>query len=93
MENGKVCKRCQLLKPWSEFEKLKRNTSGYRVICKPCRILEAKTNTKTLAPVDRPPDGIILELKLVPNERFWKGFHQLLDMFVDDVFKEAMSPG
>lgn len=88
MENGRTCKRCQLLKPWSEFEKLKRNKSGYRVICKSCRILEAKTNTKTPALVDRPPGGIILELRLVPHERFWRGFNLLIDMMIDDILKK-----
>ena len=88
MENGRTCKRCQLLKSSSEFEKLKRNKSGYRVICNACRILEVKTNTKTSILSDRPPEGIVLELKLVPHERFWQGFNRLIDMIVDDLLKE-----
>lgn len=88
MENGTICIRCRLEKPWLEFEKLSRNKSGYRGVCKPCRILEAKTNTKTSTPTDRMPDGIILELTLVPHERFWKGFYCLIDMIADDIFKD-----
>ena len=88
MENGRICIRCKLEKSWSEFDKLKRNQSGYRGVCKPCRVLEAKINTKAATPVDHSPAGIVLELKLVPHERFWRGFNRLLDMFLEDILKE-----
>lgn len=92
-EEGRVCKRCEIWKPLSEFEKLKRNKCGYRIICKPCRVLEPKTNTRRPKQRNRPPDGITLKLKLKPDERFWRGFNRLMDMMADQVLNEYKQSG
>lgn len=40
MEN-KLCSKCEILKPYSEFHRNKRNPDGYKYNCKECRVEES----------------------------------------------------
>jgi hypothetical protein len=36
-ENGRVCSKCDIYKPWSEFNKSAMHANGYRPDCRSCK--------------------------------------------------------
>lgn len=40
--DGRLCRRCNAVKPPAEFHRDKRATGGYRAVCKPCRSEDMK---------------------------------------------------
>lgn len=84
--DGRTCTKCNKWKPWAEFGKRKIGINGRSSLCKGCRSVNDRQKRHEF--IRNHGDGISLELKLVPNERFWSGLDKLLDMICEQELSE-----
>lgn len=82
--NTKICKRCQQEKPFSEFHKMQKSSTGIRNTCKQCRKIEkqeysSKAEVKQKAAENYQKNKHLMRDRL--NKYYWtlvSQFHQYL---------------